>query len=207
MAPISSRCMLRESLIALSCAITLSFGANAQEAAPLRWLKLERDTIVDGIRCGPTGRAKATFFPSGKLQACPLASDTVLFDYEFSAGTWIYLTEAGVLSRAWLSRDTALQGHACRGTGYKGWSVEFYPSGGLKLCYLADQEVIQSVPCRRASFWGEISGGVQVSFHENGQLESCGAARDFTLDSITFRKHQRVWLDLDGHPVRGKDND
>jgi hypothetical protein len=162
--------------------------------------QLERDTIVSGIHCQGTKRS-AGFHPSGALESCALASDTEFFGHRFMAGTWVYLTELGELTSAWLIRDTELQGHICKGSGYGGWSVAFHRSGPLRICYLAQQQVIQGVPCRRGSLWGEIRGGVSVHFHETGALESCSAARRFTLDGVTFKNRQRVRLDRSGRPL------
>ena len=166
-------------------------------------MRLETDTTISGVRCAPTGRAKAAVFASGRLAACPLASDTVIAQHRFEARTWIYLTDAGALRAVWLNRDTELQGHLCKGTGYKGWSTEFHHAGTLKLCYPAREMIIDGVPCRGASFWAELLGITQVEFHEGGQLRSCSVAREIDRDGIHFRKRDRIELDERGRVAKG----
>jgi hypothetical protein len=174
--------------------------AWAQQPSEVRRVVLPRDTVVGGTHCQATKRP-AGFYASGTLETCALAEETELFDHRFMPGTWLRFTAAGELRSAWLIRDTELQGYACKGTGFGGWAVDFYPSGRLRLCYLAHEQVIQNVPCRKGSLWGEITGGVQVTFHETGALESCSAARRFSLDGVTFEVRQRVRLDPSGRPL------
>jgi hypothetical protein len=192
-------------LVAVSCAgLTLPVGAAPQNTAGVTYVKLTHDTIVDGIRCGPSGRWKSGFFPSGRLESCALAEDDAVQGHAFPAQTWVHLRESGELDSVWLPRDAAVQGHLCRGTGNRGWSVSFYPEGGLRTCYLATEAVVQSVPCRKGSFWGEIRGGVYTRFHRNGNLETCSAARPFALDGTSYRKRERVWLDTEGRARMAK---
>jgi hypothetical protein len=192
------RCNL---LVAVLCAgATLPVGAAAQNTAHVTYVKLSQDTIVDGIRCGPSGRWKAGFFASGRLESCPLAGEALVQGHAFPALTWIHLRESGELDSVWLPGDAPVQGHLCRGTGNRGWSVAFYPDSGLRSCYLAEEAVVQGVPCRKGSFWGEIRGGVYTGFHRNGGLATCSAARSFALDGTSYRKRERVWLDAEGRP-------
>jgi hypothetical protein len=51
--------------------------------------------------------------------------------HEFPARTWIHLRQGGELDSVWLPHDVVVQGHLCRGTGNRGWSITFYPEGGL----------------------------------------------------------------------------
>ena len=167
----------------------------------LRTITIEQPRTIDGIPCGPTGKAKARLYSSGKLESCPLAVDHVLHGHTLKAKTWVYIDKFGTLTHAWLAQNTKIQGHTCKGTGYDGWVTEFYPTGRLKLCYLAEEELIQGVPCRKGSFWGEVTGGVKVSFYENGNLESCRAARDFSRAGRDYKKRRRVYLDPNGQPI------
>jgi hypothetical protein len=176
------------------------WATQAQQPEEVRRVVLERDTVVAGVPCQATKRS-AAFYASGALETCALAEDTELFGQSFMRGTWLGFTVAGELRSAWLIRDTELQGFVCKGTGFGGWAVNFHPSGQLRLCYLAEHQEIQSVPCRKGSLWGEITGGVQVTFHENGALESCNAAHRFSLDGMKFKARQRVRLDSSGRPL------
>ncbi|MEX2282266.1 MAG: hypothetical protein WEE89_07265 [Gemmatimonadota bacterium] len=173
---------------------------SAQDSGTLRRIQLEVPTTIDGILCAPTKKPTTFLYASGGLESCALASDADFFGHNLPAGSWVTLTELGRPRHVWLSRDTWLQGHRCKGTGRGGWSTAFYPSGRLELCFLATEEVIAGVPCRKGNFWGEITGGVSVIFYESGQLRECGAARGFTLTGRRYRSHERVMLDVDGKP-------
>jgi hypothetical protein len=168
----------------------------------LQRVKLESPATYDGIHCGPTGRASAAFYPSGRLESCPLEAASVVGGHALPRGSWVYLEEDGHLRSAWLSHDTKLGAITCKGDGFQGWSVTFDRDGNVRQCYLARSQVIDGVPCREGSFLGEITGGVSVTFHANGRLESCGAGRDVTIGGQTFRKRDRVQLNPDGTPRR-----
>jgi hypothetical protein len=194
--------MRRSVAAAVLCAcVGLPADASAQDTPPpISYVRLTHDTTVDGIRCGPSGRWRAGFFPSGRLESCALAEDYAVQRHALPARTWIHLRESGELASVWLPRDAMVQGHLCRGTGNRGWSVTFYPDGGLRTCYLAEEAVVQGVPCRKGSFWGEIRGGVYIRFHRNGRLATCSAARSFVLHGTGYRHRERVWLDVEGLP-------
>jgi hypothetical protein len=74
----------------------------------------------------------------------------------------------------------------------------FHPNGHLKYCFLVTDETIDGVPCRRGSFWGEVTGGVIVRFHDNGRLATCRLDADFTLAGRTFDRGKRIHLKPDG---------
>ena len=171
-----------------------------QERPPLERRKLTSITTVDGITCAPTGRAYAEFYPLGRLASCPLAYDTVVAGHPLPANTWLQLTEDGHLTSVWLPQDAMLAGHRCRGTGYRGWSVSFHPTGALAQCYLGEVAVIDGVPCQRGTLWTELRGGgnSSVHFREDGRLERCQAAYDFVRDGVEIRKWQVVQRDSAG---------
>ena len=181
-------------------AIAGTAPTDAQEPQSRTRRRLRDNTVIDGITCAPTGRAYAEFHPSGRLAECPLASDTVLFDQEFPARTWVGFTDDGKLRTAWLVRDTELSGVVCKGVGYKGYSVRFYPSGALELCFLAADTTIDGIPCLHGSFWTELRGGGKsvVMLRDNGRLRQCQAAADFTRDGREVRRWQVVTLDEAG---------
>jgi len=56
--------------------------------------------------------------------------------------------------------------------------VAFYPSGKLKQCYLAGDQMVQGVPCMSGGFFGDGRGG-GAKFHESGKLASCKLTKDF----------------------------
>lgn len=152
--------------------------------------KLVEQTVVDGITCGPTGRASAEFHASGRLSECPLASDTTIAAHRFFADTWLRFDDTGLLFAAWLSRDSDLDGHSCRGDGYKAYTVEFHPNGRLKLCYFRVDTVIEGIPCIHGSFWTEVRGGgrSKVWFSTDGALARCQVARAFTANGQSYAR-------------------
>ena len=82
--------------------------------------------------------------------------------------------------------------------------THFHPNGELRLCWLSRDEVIQGVPCARATFWGEFFGGkyATTEFHDNGALASCVASAAADIGGRHYAAGDRVKLDPDGKPAR-----
>jgi hypothetical protein len=176
--------------VSLSAGLTV---ADAQPAAPpVTLLRLARDTVIDGVSCGPTGRARAEIHGNGRLSECPMAHDTVISGHPFPRDSWPRFSDTGLLIAGWLSQDVTLQGIPCKGTGYKAWAVTFHPSGRLAMCYLSRPAEIDGVPCQSAWFWRELTGSTQVQLHDDGRLRSCRLSRDVTLDGVRHHKGDRV---------------
>ena len=95
--------------------------------------------------------------------------------------------------------------HGCRGGGHD-WMTHFHPNGELRLCWLSRDEVIQGVPCSRATFLGEFFGRkyATTEFHENGALASCVASTDTNVGGQHCDAGDRVKLDPDGKPVAAR---
>ncbi len=58
----------------------------------------------------------------------------------------------------------------------------FYPNGKLAVCWLAQDQDVQGVPCMKAGgFWATLfhSGGDGVCFYENGKLRSCTLSKAY----------------------------
>ena len=163
---------------------------------------LVRDSVISGVRCAPTGKARASIFPGGQLASCPISRDTVIGKARLVAGTWITLRESGSVRSVWLQKPTEIQGVPCRGDGYKTWSTDLFPDGQLQRCFLSKGAAIDGVPCRNSWFWSEIRGSTHVSLHHNGRLRSCVLSMDFERGGARFRKNQRVELDSAGVVVR-----
>lgn len=181
---------MRHAFITLLLAAGVSAPLNAQ-SDDLR-IRLGSDTTIAGIRCMPTGRASAVIYPNGRLDECPIAVDTVMAGHQFPRGTWIRLSEEGVLKAVWLPEPLTVQGLPCRGTGYKGWAVTFHPNGRLSLCFLDDPAVIDGVPCAAATFLREMTGNSGVVLRDDGRLQSCRLSRDYEYNGVTYRKGKRI---------------
>jgi hypothetical protein len=128
-----------------------------------------------------------------------LARDTGFGEALVPAGSYIYLLEDGTPSYVYLSRDTEIHGHSCRGVSHD-LMTSFYPGGQLKVCWLASDQEIQGVPCVQTTFLGKLFEGaaVAVFFHQNGRLESCKVSRDVTIQGEAFKRGQTVYLDSQG---------
>lgn len=187
---------------ALTGAIAVPTRAQTPPPTEIR-VRLSKDTVIAGVRCGPTGRAYAVLFADGALNECPLAADTVIAGHAVPRGTWILLDPARTLRSGWLPRDTDLQGIPCKGNGYKSWHVRFRPDGRLQDCFLSREATIDGVPCKSASFLTELTGSTQVSVHPNGRLWSCRVARDVARNGITVPRGERITLTDAGAIVTG----
>lgn len=175
--------------------MVMALSAGAQEPTGTR-LRVARDTVLAGVRCGPTGRASAVLHANGRLDECPLAADTIINGHVLPRGTWVRLDDAGRLSGAWLPRDVLVQGLPCHGTGYKGWSVMFHPNGRLRECFPARDLLVFGVPCRGGGrFLRELRGSTMVVLHDDGSLASCRLSRAFTVAGVTHRAGTRLALE------------
>jgi len=72
----------------------------------------------------------------------------------------------------------------CQGGGFLGPSegpmVAFYPSGKVKVCFLAKDRAVQGVPCSHGGFFTTLSGpDPGVHLYENGKLRQCRLTADF----------------------------
>lgn len=192
--------MRRLALALTTATLATALASRPSQAQPpvAARLRLTRDTVLSGVRCGATGKASAALHPNGALDECPLAIDSVMAGHLLLRGTWIRLTPEGTLDGAWLPRDAMLQGLPCKGTGYKGWAVRFHPDGALSLCYLSREATIDALPCRPGAFVTELSGSTQVTLHPNGRLRGCRLARAVTYRGTALRSGARVLLDSIG---------
>jgi len=141
--------------------------------------------------------------PSGSIQGFVLAREGRVADLPLPGGTMVSLTPQGLLSRCFLPRDTELQGHLLKGHGHD-WMTTFHPNGQLKLVWLARDEWIEGIPCRRASFYREflrLRGWGGTSFHANGRLASCALATDQVIQGRPLKQHARLHFDAEGRLV------
>ena len=156
---------------------------------------------IDGVPCaaGYVFRFEAT----GKLSQCTLDRDATVRNAELRKGSTVALNPDGTIHHVFLPGTTMVGEHSCRGGGHD-WMTHFHPNGELKLCWLARDEVIQGVPCSRATFPGEVFGRkyATTEFHENGALASCIASAATDVGGQRYEAGARVTLDLDGKPVR-----
>lgn len=176
---------------------TLLFAAQPARRGETVRRPLARDTVIDGVPCARTDRAPAEFHLNQRLAGCALSRDHQVGTHHFAKATWLDLNAQGQLWGAWLSVDTKLDGHECRGEGYKKWSVRFHPNGTLSGCYLVRDTVIDGVPCMSGSFLRELRGGGHSALwlYANATFRRCQAARDTVVDGRAIKKWQVVERD------------
>jgi hypothetical protein len=145
---------------------------------------------VQGLSC----EASVKYHPNGQLRSCILARDDTLSGQPFPEGTRLAFTESGDLWRCYLSKDTEIQGHLCRGEA-DGFRTLFYSVSKPKRIWLARDEIIDNVPCARYHYFSRND----VTFHENGRLQSCKLSDDFTIGEKTLKKGDDVTFDEKGN--------
>ena len=196
-----------------SCALASAFifalapavGPAAGQATEPRIVRSKPAAAVeiDGIPCaaGYVFQEEA----SGRLHQCKLDRDAVVHNADLRKGSTVALKPDGTIRYVFLPGTTMVGEHSCRGQGH-GWMTHFHPNGELQLCWLSRDEVIQGVPCSRATFLGEFFGRnyATAEFHENGALASCVASADASVGGQPYEAGDRVKLDQDGRPVASR---
>ena len=158
---------------------------------------------LDGVPCaaGYVFRFEAT----GRLSQCTLDRDAVVRNADLKKGTTVAFNPDGAIRYVFLPGTTMVGEHSCRGQGH-GWMTHFHPNGELRLCWLSRDEVIQGVPCSRATFLGEFFGRkyATTEFHGNGALASCLASSATAVGGRSYAAGERVMLDPQGKPVSSR---
>jgi hypothetical protein len=176
--------------------------AGAQEARPkIVRSKPAQPVEIDGVPCA--AGYVFTFEGTGRLSQCRLDRDAVVHNADLMKDTTVALDPDGTIRYVFLPGTTMVGEHSCRGQGH-GWMTHFHPNGELKLCWLSRDEVIQGVPCSRATFLGEFLGRkyATTEFHENGALAGCIASRRTDVGGRHYEASERVKLDREGRPSR-----
>ena len=158
-------------------------------------------TEVQGI--ATTGQIE--YYANGNIKWCGLAREDTLSGQPLPARTGVHFTEDGVFEWCFLPRTTEIQGYLCRGSGVQ-MMTRFYPNGQVQYLNLAEDQVIQGIPCARARFLFVVLGGVdgksrEMLFHENGQLKQCPLSKNTTIQGRNFRRGDVVRFDPDGRLI------
>ena len=153
---------------------------------------------IQGVSC----RGLISYHPNGKLRSCTLNCLDTLSGQELAEGTYVSLTKEGVFKQCFLQENTVIQGHYCLGGGHN-FSTCFHPNGVLRLAWLVENEVIDGIPCKAFSFFGNRSG---TYFHDNGRLASCSISEDINIEGISFKEGDIVRLTPEGKLKKSNDN-
>jgi hypothetical protein len=160
---------------------SLSSAAWAVDSPHVNRRFLHQPTDIQDYPCA---KGYAWFFDDGRLNRCTVKREIPFGEARIPAGSYIGLNPDGTPNLVQMSHDAPILGLTCQGGSWLGSSegsvVAFYPSGKLKLCYLAGGQSVQGVPCARGGFWATLTGvDPGVSFDESGKLRSCKLAKDF----------------------------
>lgn len=151
-------------------------------------------TTIQGLML----KGRVEFNEHDSLVSGYLAKDDTVFTQPLPAGTWIVLNRDGRMKLCDPSREVSIQGHPCHG-GDHGWFHFFYPSGRLESCGLAESQVIDSIPCVKATFWTEIfGGGGRTYFFEDGRLRSAKVASRIVYRGTEIKKGMHIRLKPNG---------
>jgi hypothetical protein len=159
----------------------------------------EGDVIeVDGVPC--TGGVE--YYDDGSLMHCSLARDDTLSGQPIAAGTGVHFTDDGVFEWCFFRENTWVQGYFVRGQSH-GFQTQFHPNGQVERTYLAEDQVIQGIPCSEFRFLSAVFNGFHdkhgnTSFHDNGQLSYCELSENFTIEGQSFRRADAVRFDPEG---------
>jgi hypothetical protein len=153
----------------------------------------------EAIRAYPCVDGKTSYVAKTGLTSCVVSRDTDFGEARVPSGSAIYLKEDGKPFSVFLSHDTTIRGYTCLGGHGHGYSTGFYPSGELKLCWLASDQEVDGIPCMQASFFADVVGGtVGTHFYRSGKLRTCKISRDAVIQDRKFRQGDHIYLDADG---------
>jgi len=175
---------MKYGFLVLIVSLAVSCFGQASSTPPGRRQVLKQETTIQGFPCA---KGYAWVYPDGHLSSCTLAEESTFGDAHPPAESWIRLTPDGKPLYLGLSFDSQIGEYMCEGGGALGASgtptTVFYPSGRLKLCWLAGDQTVQGVPCMGA---GGFLGAVfrhkhvpSVDFYPDGKLHSCTLSKNF----------------------------
>jgi hypothetical protein len=155
------------------------------ESGALQRARLVEPTEVAGWPC----QSWIWWHADGSLDNFELAREFTVASYQLPAGTRVFLDREGRLAHAWLSRDTLLDGHTCRGR-FK-IDTAFHPNGRVKAFFPPDDVEIDGVLCKASVFH-------PVYLHATGRLQQCKLARDAAVDGVSIEAGSTLRLDEHG---------
>ena len=158
---------------------------------------LSAEATVSNLRLPPG--TSILLLPSGRLRSATLGGAVTIAAGALPTGTVVFPTAEGRITSAFLAKDMEIQGHLCRGSA-DNWRTEFHPDGSLAGAWLGRDEVIQGIPCGRATFLGELTGArsMMTKFHPDGALQTCRIARDITVRGVAFKQGEHIDVDIQG---------
>lgn len=151
----------------------------------------------------PSG-SDISFRSNGEVGSAWLGKDGTIYGQPLPAGTALHFGKGDQLRHFWLSNDTVLQGHLVSRQD-DGAGSRLHPNGKLLAIWLAQDEVIEGVPCTssgnpfRMGLTAARLGTQRMAwFHDNGHLQQAMLSQDVTLQGHSFKKGDVISLDRDG---------
>ncbi len=179
--------------------LLLIFGGR-NEPVTSRTAAGQKGEVVEIQNVSCTGSVE--YYQDGTLKSCTLGREDTLSGQPLPSGTVVHLTPEGSLDWCFLQQNTMIQGHLCLGSGH-GFMTGFHPNGRLKLAWLAQDEVIQGIPCAQYRFMSSLfGGGERTLFDESGRLRFCTLSKDFVVEGQEMKKGDAVQFDVNGRLVR-----
>ena len=154
-----------------------SFGAQSQSSP--------RTLAPHGSSGLPMRKRLCMVLSRRPLAAMHRLRKTAFGEAQVPSGSVITLHSDGHPKYVNLTHDASVLGYRCRGGGgsdRESDTTAFYPTGKLKLCWLAGNQDVQGIPCMDAGgFLAAIFhyGGGATEFYENGKLHRCTVSKDF----------------------------
>ena len=139
------------------------------------------------------------------MMAGVLAQEDTVLGNTVPAGTQLNFDKNGILLFIALPHPMKLQEVMCNGEGPGSWHTVLYPSGQLKLAWPSEDQDVQGIPCREATFFTEMfGGGAGLYFHPNGKLRRCKLSKDFIIEGRSFKRGEHPEFDEQGRLVKSK---
>jgi len=162
-------------------AVIVISAARAAEQPQLTRKKLDQPQTIQGYPCASE---YAWFYADGHLQRCFVSRDTAFGEISIPTGSIVNLSQDGRPQYAMLAHDTLILGMKCSGGSplgpAEGAMTGLYPSGKFHHCFLAEDQVVQSVHCGSGGIFHAIVGqDIPVEFYETGKLKSCRLTADY----------------------------
>ncbi len=152
---------------------------------------------IQGVPCS----GMIDTYSNGKLESCALAHDATVNGQELPGGTVVTFTPEGDFDWCFLQQTTEIQDHLCRGSGHN-FMTCFHPNGILRLAWLAEDEIIDGIPCAKWHFMAIFSGtGGGTHFHDNGRLRLATLSKGHVIEGRTFKRNSMVEFDREGRLV------
>jgi hypothetical protein len=151
----------------------------------LRRARLLEETELGGLAC----RRWVWWHADGALDNVELARDSTVQGHALPAETRVFFDREGKLAHAWLSQDTVVDGHPCRGR----WKIDtaFHPNGRVRAFFPPHDVEIDGVPCDASVFH-------PVYLHPDGRLARCRLARAFEIGGERRAAGSTIELDERG---------